>query len=434
MRRPHAVIFSLVFFAMLAPAGAQSPCQFAQVVDPCGKRIVLLPLGSAVDSFVVALDSGPAADHEPSDAEFTTVPEWGMFHAFVSQGPFLHVLDYEAYETGVQISPVRTINIDEDLYLPHIEIAGLAAAEPIVLNGQTVYPLYAVGTEPGPPRRPWLGTVDGRAIDISAGASLDGGHAQEAFASVLNDVVIFNYQRFYRITWQDGVGFGEFLDAWNCEDLPFTGIAEESLGLDFDSTGTQSYGVLQTSSAVSDLHTGIGSCDLWGDPTDIEIWGPDDGLNQPYVHFVTAPTANGPDLVLGFPQGGCPFTGYYPLETAPGALVESVGEMPLALALSSDTRRAVWIYIANQEGSVSVVGAYITQNPSDEDVIHFVGDFEIELGGCPSAISIRDESFYFCPEMLFDDPPGPRPDDFCDMYPTDPWCLPNLNKKPDDDD
>ena len=470
MRRLEAVILLTAVLVLVSPAWSDSVCQYAHVVDPCGKKVFVLDAGETEPTCFVALDEGPPGEYEPRGVDHATLPGENDFWSFVSQGPFLQVLHPEfiwgdEQETIAGILPSRTVDLEADLGLAGIELAGLHAARPVVVNSQVRYFLYAAGTRVGETTEPWLVVFDqqelltdgefdptatlrfatplcpgepdceGTAVDVVVSVPLPGG-SQEVHVSVLAQVDGQTVQQFRKVVIQESGSYTVSLEPWNDEGVAFDGSAPHALGLDYESQGLQPYGVFQTSSVVADLLDGETSCDLVIEPTDVEVWGPDTALDDPYVRFVSATNPYGVDTLYGFPEGGCPFSEYVPLTVAPGALVHVTGEEPLALALSSDTDRQPWIYTANGSGGVSAVRVEIGDDPVEGDTIELLEQLEIELGGCPSAISFRDDRFKDCIIWLspdIPDPPGPRPPDECEPGDIDPWCLHEFGEKPGGD-
>jgi hypothetical protein len=461
MRRRAVFALLIAAFVLGGPSRSQDRCQYAHVVDPCNERVVILLAGDDTESYTVDLSETPAAGHEARGVAMASVLGWAAFHAFVTQGPYLHVVDYQycGDSENKTVEDIRTIDIVADLSLPPIELAGLYAAQPVLNDGELYYPLYVVGTNPGPPQQPWLlildqeelltemnpqqalvysgpiGTEEGTGVDVAASGPLAGATKHEVFASVLSGSGYLFRQRYYRITVVDGAGVEMMLDPWNIEYLDYTGVSDRSMGVDFDFTGLWPYGVFQTTRVVTDLLDGQASCFLSKYPTDIQIWGPDDELNNPYVHFVSAATFLDEGWLLGFPEGGCPFSSYDPLECTPGALVREVGVKPLALAISSKTANPIWVYTANESGSVSAVEVTIYQDDG-VDTVQPLSLFDMNLGGCPSAIAFRDPVYGPCMSCGANPvPPGPPPEPgpdpfekFCRLYPDDPFCF--IDPKP----
>lgn len=453
MRRLEVLVVLIAAFVLVSPAWSQ--CQYAHVVDPCEKRVIILATDNFEDAYQVHLDEGPAAAYEPRGVALASAPDAAMFRAFVTQGPYLRIVDYSLSNTDGTITDIRTVDLVEDLSLPPVELTGIYAADPIVFNDETYYFLYIVGTEPGPPRKPWLvifeqegllsetapfqglvyagqiGADDGRGIDIAAGASLYGGAEQVAYASVLSDVDYEVIQRFYKITWNSSQGFDISLAPWNSEAIPFAGSEPESLGLDHESLGIEAYGVFQTSSVVSTLSSGDASCDLVGDPTDVGIWGPDAWGG--YVQFVTVSNEGGNGKLLGYDGSVCPYSGYDPLEPAPGALEATLAARPLSLALTSDTAGTLWAYTANASGYVAAVQVSIVEDQTG-DTVEFLAQEGVFTEGCPADIVFRDAAYGECVrgKMGGPGPPPEEPEDecpttkYCKLFPNDPLCRVDL--------
>lgn len=458
MRRLGTVLSLFATFFLIAPAWPQEPCQYAHVVDRCDKRMAILPTGSETEAHFVTLNEGPAAAYEPGGVALATVPGWDQFHAFVPQGPYLHVIDYLYYypDDDPDISPRATLDLVEDLNWTAVHLTGVAAGGPLTINNKTHYPLYVVGYTLGTTPHPYVMILDqqalldgqfsrskavidagyldhldgsgGIAIDVAVGATLDDGHRQVAYASVLRgdgDYV----QQFHTITLEDGVDLSMELDPWNDEGLVFLGFEPDALGLDYDSLGQDAFGVFPTSSVEHDLDENIQSCELGpGDLTDVAVWGPDPALQNVYMHFATTSNEIFAGVVLGYPEGVCPYSN--PPQIRPGALVLPIDPRPLALALSSRTANPFWLYTANASGSVTALELQLFHDPENGDSIAPIGLFQRPLDGCPSAIVFRDPALEACMVQYYGDPPGPRPDDYCDENPFDQWCLTQLKEKP----
>ena len=454
MRRSGIVALLITAFILGSPAWSQDQCQYAHVIDPCWKRVVILPVGDFSGAYQVHLHDGPAADYEPRGLALSTLPDYEEFWGFVGQGPYLHVISYWRSDDDGTIGTHDTIDLAAELPqgLPAIEITGLHAADPIEINGETYYLLYVVGTTPGPLPQPWvmlfdqdeliypsyepeplvwaafqIGEIGGNAVDVAIGATTDGGHRQEGFVSVLGADLD---HRYYRIVLEDGVGFGGTLDPWNKEDtLWFDGSEPDSLGLDFDSLGLEAHGVFQTLSVVSDLYTGESSCDLVDDPTDVAIWGPDSWGG--YVHFVTGSAGGRNGTLLGFSEGSCPYRRYKPNQIDPDALVRPTEPRPLSLALSSDTSDSFWIYTANASGSVGAFQITIVADQTGA-TIGFDSMDDVITEGCPSSVTIRNPAYTACVTGGLGDPrppscPTPK---YCVDNPDSPVCLGSLCAKP----
>jgi hypothetical protein len=270
------------------------------------------------------------------------------------------------------------------------------------------------------------------------GATLDGGHEQVAFASVLRangDLV----QQFHTITFEDGVGVDVELESWNEEGVTFDGIEPDALGLDFKEPGLEAYGVFPTSSVVQDLQTGGQSCELTpGDLTDVAIWGPDSALDHDYMHFSAMSNGDAIGFLFGYPEGVCPYSD--PPVIRPGALLYPIGSRPLALALSSRSGNPFWLYTANASGSVTALELLAHHDDEDGDSVTIVSYVDLPLDGCPSAIVFRDEQLEVCMQQNYTDPPGPPPRDpddpqepttkYCKLNPDDPSCIVSPKPKP----
>ena len=455
MRKQQVAIILVVIIALTSPTwsepmggkpdGSGGNCQYAQVVDRCGKGLFVVQAGNQAVSYTRALNDGAHASWEPRGVAYSSLPgEGGEFYSFVTQGPYLHVLYQKYYNALFK----RTINIATTVGREGLMLTGVHAAPPVEDAGETIYPLYLVGTWNGAPhvvildQEPLIATylpnpsaallreqrvcVDdictGEAIDITAGSALPSGGLQQAFASVLKDVNGETVQRFYRITVQSGWTLEFAVEPWNDEGVTFAGGQPLGLGLDYESLGIEAHGVFQTSSVVTDLTFSGSSCDLLLDLTDVAIWGPDTMLGDPYVRFVSAANPYGMDALFGFPEGTCPFSEYVPLIIAPGVLVNEVGETPLALALSSKVNSPLWVYTANDSGSVDAFEVEIFRD-GDTDTILPLDHFQMTLGGCPTAISFRDESYDSCMVNWEEKDGDPPPfGEICETNPDDPWC------------
>jgi hypothetical protein len=257
----------------------------------------------------------------------------------------------------------------------------------------------------------------GIGIDIAAGGVPAGGGAQEAFASVLDWVDGADRLRIYRIVLHHDLSLEVFLDPWNDEGVPYDGSAMRVNGLDYDSTGTQPFGVFQTTSVVRDLSDGESSCTLPGHPTDVAVWGPGSGMLNPNFHFVTAVTPVGSDFVLGFPAGGCPDGGAASLSYA-------TDHVPRALALSSLTSNTPWVYAAHKNGLITGLQVAFSSDQIEGDRIDLLQSLSIPVSGGPGAVAIRDETYDQCSPLhlieIVHEARPPRVD--CDEDPEDPRC------------
>lgn len=430
-----------IFGALSARPVAAAECQYAHVVDPCSKALLILGVEPPSLEHGIPLGQDEVGQCEPGGVDFSTVPGYAADYSFVTQGWFLRVIRQTAAE------PWRTLDLRGIAGLSDLWLLNLEAAAPIPLEGENRYPLYAVGARSG---QPWLVVFDqgallaetldpaalvlasgpvcvdgvdcaGVGVDVAVSGSLDGDGSQEAYASVLNITGGLGYQRFYRVDLHADATFDVVFDFWNEEGEPFSASAPLALGVDYDGGGLQPFGIFQTSSVVADLDDRTASCALPGDPTDVAVWGPDSDLKHPYFHFVTSSDPSGPDLLLGFPAGGCPYDDG-------GYLVLPVGGLPHAVAVSSDTSTTPWVFTANKEQGISAVHLSISSE-GGVDLVEVLGDSvpHIDLEGCPARLSIRDEAYTSCP-FLYGEPKPPKVD--CLVDPDDPRCVDRDNKMP----
>lgn len=410
-------------------------CQYVHVVDPCQKKLFVFDVEPPQIQHGISLDGGDAGAFDPGGIDFATVPEYGADFSFVTQGWFLRVIDQ------TEDTPQRTVDLRDLPDLSDFWSLNVDAATPVLINSENRYPLYVVGGRAG---EPWLAILDqevllaetldpsalvlasgplcldgaecvGGAMDIATSGFLLGAGIQEAYASVFNVVDGLAYQQFYRVDLQVDFTFNVVLEPWNDEGEPFSASAPLALGVDYDGDGLQPFGVFQTSSVVADLTNGDSSCPLPGDPTDVAVWGPGSGLDNPFFHFVTSSDPGGPGLLLGFPAGECP-------SDSEEFLTLQVGGLPHALGLSSDTSSTPWVYTANKEHGISAVHLWISPDGSIGDRIRILDDSVLDLPfeGCPARLSIRDEGVIDCADFPVGEPKPPKVD--CDVDPDDPRC------------
>jgi len=434
------VSLAAVFTAPGAVAEGPADCQYVQVVDQCRKSLLVLDVGGDEILGRVALDEGAAGQFMPGGVDYASVPGYDDIYSFVAQGPFLHVVDL------TRPSPWRTFDVAFDGGLPGIVLSRVHAADPVVVDSQPRYPLYAIGSLAG---EPWLVLLDqeallaepldpaavllsagpirqagaGVGLDVAAGWPSAGGAIQEAYASVLDQPDGDYRLRFYRIPVGEDFSFEGFLDPWNDEGLPFDGSALRTNGLDYDGSGTQPFGVFQTSRVARNLSSGESSCTLAGDPTDVAVWGPGSAMEHADFLFVTSRNESGGDLLIGFPALECP-------DGNPASLTVALDGLPRALALSSVTSDTPWIYTANRYESITAVHLQLSSSSADGDRIDLLESFDVTVeGGCPYAVAIRDESFYECADFSSGNQEAKPPKVDCEADPEDPRCVKDLTQK-----
>jgi len=446
MRRLGLAMLIVCVVGLAAPGGsAQEPedCQYVQVVDACVYGVLVLDVGGNAVLNRIALNYGDAGSYAPGGVDYSTVPGYDELYSFVAQGPFLQVLDLT--RTG----PWRTFDTEGVGGLAGVSLHRLDAAGPVTVGSQTRYPLYAIGSVAGDP---WFLVFDqeallsdtldpgavllaagpvhtgcadcpGIGLDVAAGGPPAEGGVQEAYASVL-DTSDGDYRlRIHRIVIHEDFSFDVTLDPWNDEGLPFDGSAVRANGLDYDSSGTQPFGVFQTTSVVRNLSSGESSCPLAGHPTDVAVWGPGAAMEHPDFLFVTSRAPDGSDLLIGFPAGECP-------DGNPASLVLPLTGLPRALVLSSATSDTPWVYTANRYGLVTAVPVRLDSDPQDGDRIDLLETFDLPMSAaCPYAVAIRNESYHQCVDFSQDGQTAKPPRIDCDEDPDDPRCAKDLADK-----
>jgi hypothetical protein len=413
-------------------------CQYVQVVDPCAKTLEIFSVDGAYHQHSIPLDEDEAGAYAPGVVDFATVPEFDANHSYVTQGPFLRVIDQQAN------LPWRTVDLREIPGLSDFWPLNLDAASAVPIEFVPHYPLYLVG---GRGAEPWLVVLDqqallaetlepsslvlasgpvcvdgieceGAVMDIAtSGFLVGGGGIQVAYASVLNWTGGTATQRFYRIDFYADPAFGVSLDPWNDEGLPYSGSYPTTLGVDYDGNGVQPFGVFQSSAVVADLISGETSCELPGDPTDVAVWGPNSDMEYPLFHFVTSAVSSEPGRLLGFPAGGCP-------DDSEGFLELEVAGLPQAVAVSSSASLKPWVFTANGEQGISAIHLSLTSAGPLGDQIRVLDDSEFAVPleeGCPARLSIRDAEVLACAEFPLGEPKSPKVD--CDEDPDDPRCV-----------
>lgn len=423
-----------------ARAAAEGSCQYIAVVDPCTQGLLILGTGGTEVLHRVVLSGGSLDLSHPTGVSFTTVPD-GEEYAFVTHGPYLHVIDIRTS------NPERTIPVSGLLFgSAELVLQRLEASGPVTVGAETRYPLYVIGDRLG---EPWLLIFDqeqlldepfswdgallaagplcddgvscyGVGLDIAVGGPPEGGGLQEAFASVFN-ISSSNVLRFYRIVIHEDFSHDAFLDSWNDEGVSFGGVAQRINGLDYDATGTLPFGVFQTTSVVKNLSDGGSACTVSGHPTDVKVWGPGLDLEHPNFLFVSSASPDGSASLLGYPVGQCP-------DGTAATLELPVVGVPRALAVSSDTNETPWIYATNQEESILAAHVQLSHEAGTGDRIDLLGWFEIQVeNGCPNDVAIRDESRPSCYHLdgdLIEGGSGSKPPSVdCLTYPDDPRCL-----------
>jgi len=443
------ILVVVVVLGLAGPALSQedpTDCQYVLVVDEARKGVRILNVGEDAITGGVGLEADEAGDFAPLGVDFTTVPEYSDARAFVAQGPFLRVIDLTRWK------PLFTLDVEGEFGLAGIRLTRLDAAEPVSVGSEIRYPLYATGSRAG---TPWVLVLDqealmasstlssallaagpvhadcedcaGVGLDIAAGGPAASGGIQEAYVSVLDDSDAAQWLRIYRLVLHDDFSFSVSLDPWGDESLPFDGSAPRANGLDYDGTGTQPFGVFQTTAVVKDLSNGESSCSLSGHPNDVAVWGPVSEMEHPDFLFVTSVTPLGSDLILGFPAGGCPDGGA-------ASLSFPVSGFPRALALNSVTSRTPWIYSAHRYGQISALNVRLSTDGETGDRIDVLESLVILVDGGPAAVAIRDESHHECLDlgswMPAQEARPPKVD--CLEDPDDPRCAKRVAFEPSD--
>lgn len=439
MRRFGLVlIFPVMILLGVSGTPAQVPvpveCQYLHVVDPCGKELLIFGVGSYVLGHSIPLDGGDAGQHAPGGVDFTTIPGYGASYSFVAQGPFLRVINHDLDE------PRSTVDIAQETGLPEVSLLRVHAASPIEIGGETLYPLYAIGSRAG---APWLLVLDqvallardpvpgslllssgplcpdgeecaGVGVDVAANYPLLGLGVQEAYASVLSEIDGQTRQRFYRVTLFEDLSFEVLLEPWNDEAQPFAGSMPLALGVDYDLFRVSAHGVFQTSGVAANLSSGEASCPLAGDPVDLELWGVNivNGGAGPY-YFVTSHDPGGPDRVSAFPVGECP-------GGSPASIEVPVGEVARAMAINSQTSLSPWIYTVGTPAVGAVRLGFVETGRGTR--IEVLGSLEVPVeGACPFEITMRDPAYWECSPAISQDPKPPPVR--CEEDPDDLACV-----------
>jgi hypothetical protein len=440
--RPLILVLSLACVASpLFAAGPPTECRYIHVVDPCQNDLLVFNRGEATNRHNIPLSDGFAGSFDANGVDFTTVPGKRANFSFVTQGPFLRVIDQRLDV------PWQTIDVELDMDIPGLYMTKIEAGQAVDVDGDTVYPLYVTGrlvhpgyTEPVVvvfdqealladnvnPTQALIATVPiciggsncrGTGLDIAVGAAQTAGDLrQQAYVSVMDippDGI--RVHRFYRLDWGTDGTFSVGLDPWNDEGVPYDGLGHRSTGLDFDESGQRPFGLFKTLGVVNDLLDGTATCPIVGDATDIEVWGPGTDGPSSRVHFVTS-LADGGDILLAFPEGECPDGDGDDLEIP-------VGDFPRALAIESSDEGQFWVYTANKDHGVSAARIRIDADGS----LTLEQTLDIPSGGCPSDVTFRDSDVLSCDAFRDDpdqDPGGPDPPpDPCPPGSSDPACI-----------
>ena len=447
MRCARLLVLVLSMACAVSPLLAIDPneplpdCPYLHVVDACQGDLQVYIRGEVGKRHAIPLTDGIYGLFEPNGVDFATTPDERANYSFVTQGPFLRIIDQRLEHVW------RSVDVELDLDVPGLYMTKIEAGPPIGVDGDTVYPLYVSGrlvhpgyTEPvvvvlsqhallaNPlnlsqlliavvPICPGGGECRGTALDVAVGAALSGGDVrQQAYVSVM-DVPPDGTRRhrFYRIDWGTDGLFRVGLDPWNDEGVPYDGLGHRSTGLDFDESGQRPFGLFKTLGVVTDLLDGTATCPIVGDATDIEVWGPGTDGPSSRIHFVTSLAAGG-DVLLAFPEGECPDGDDDDLEIP-------VGDFPRALAIESSDEAEIWVYTANKDHGLSAVRIRIDADGS----LTLEQAIDIPLAGCPSDVTFRDSDLSSCATIQGDpdqDPGGPDPPpDPCPPGSTDPACI-----------
>ena len=445
MRCTRSLVLVLSLACMVSPLLAADPddpptdCRYVHVVDPCQNDLLVFNRGDPFKRHNIPLSAGFAGDFVPDGVDFATVPGKRAGFSFVTQGPFLRVIDHS------KADPWRTIDVELDLDVPGLSMTKIEAGLGVDVGGDKVYPLYATGrlVHPGYTEpvvvvfdqevlladtlnlaQALIATVPiciegascrGTGLDIAIGeAQPTSDLRQQAYVSVVDippDGI--RVHRFYRLDWKAEGAFSVGLDPWNDEGVPYDGLGHRSTGLDYDISGKRPFGLFKNLGVVTDLLDGTATCPLIGDATDLEVWGPGASGPASRYHFVTT-LGPGGDFLLGFPEGEC-------LDGDEDDLKIPVGDFPRALAIESSDEGEIWIYTANKDHGVSAVLVKIGPDGS----LTQVNTVDIPFEGCPSDVTFRDPDIASCTQFEdqsdLSEPDGP--DVPCPPGSTDPACL-----------
>ena len=353
------VVGTFLFLIPPVLVNAAEECDHLYIVDGCRQDLIYLKAGDPDYQVWVDLDSY----HEPTGVAPATVPGRTGKWTFVAQGAYLRVLHYDGRE--------RLYNLATHTGMPGLTLKQLSAAAP-----WTVYPdegdpfeqsaLYLTAQDVNVPKffvldqqaliagRSWSEVLiaqgdvcestgcRGFAADVAVSSTSPGG--QEAFVSVVENDPIdasIRYQKFYRISREAGP-HGPFqvrLDPWTEEGVEFDGGLQRHLGMAFDPSGWDAWGVYQTGGKVASLYnTDPDACPLPGDPTDVAT--SEDTVGET-VLYVTRQEA-GQGYLTAYPPGDCP--------ADPAEMSVEVGERPVAVASSPLQEGRVWAYVIDRAG------------------------------------------------------------------------------------
>jgi hypothetical protein len=437
MRCPRLVLLTLALVCTIQPLLAtETPtdCRYVHVVDPCQNDLLVFDRGEAFKRHNIPLSSGFAGTFDPHGVDFATVPGYRAEFSFVTQGPFLRVIDHHLAQ------PWRTIDVEIDLDVPGLVMTKIEAGPAVDVDGDPVYPLYVTGRTvlPGA-THPIVLVFDqeallanplnlssvllatlplclngveclGTGLDVAVGQGPDGVRLR-AYVSVMDIPEGIRRHRFYRVDWNADGTFDVALDPWNDEGVTFSGLAHRSIGLDYDGSGENPFGLFQSLGVVTDLEDGSATCPVIGDATDIEVWGSSLNGSSGRVHFVTSLAAGG-DVLLGYRERECPDDG----------IEIPLGDYPRALAIESDDEQSLWVYTANKNHGVSAVQVAI----GGGSLTH-LQTIDIPFAGCPSDVAFRDPDVLSCSLFSFQPDPsqpgGPPADNPCTPDSTDPACI-----------